>query len=288
MRRAILSACTQSYGIYAQSSTTPASLSQSLAAPVLGAHTQATGANPGTGLHAHGPASTQTGADSPKPSTDTKKTSRWRIVDSSDLRSVNKSNGKLVDFSSTQLIPALTAKHWPAMRVSSHARADEEFSQPLEGTHARIVLASYRASAEMYLSEWRNVITESFQDHADVELVELTVCDVAICKVWPFKGMLVNATKAPHKTLTALSKMSARRVHYFGDDKVAVEGLGMSNRLTGYVFLVDEDGRVRWQASGRMLEEEAHNCLRAVRGLLGARKRDTGRDSEYEDEDSFS
>lgn len=66
------------------------------------------------------------------------------------------------------------------MQVSSHANADEDFSKPLPGIHARIVLASYRASAEMFLSEWRNVITESFQEHADVELVELNVCDLAV------------------------------------------------------------------------------------------------------------
>jgi len=157
----------------------------------------------------------------------------------------------------------------------------------------------------MYLSEWRNVITESFQDHAAVELVELNVCDLAvclslkplcdaaacsptfpwalycciprsilcaalyesqtpvqhsvvgvrigivtekawtslpdvfaqliamqICKVWPFKGMLLNASKAQSKPRTALSKMSTRRVHYFGDEKVAVDGLGMSNAHT--------------------------------------------------------
>lgn len=102
------------------------------------------------------------------------------MQDSTDLRNVNDSDGKLENFSSFQGVPALASKQWPAMRVSSHANEDEDFSKPLAGTHARIVLASYRASAEMFLSEWRNVITESFQEHSDVELVELHVCDLAV------------------------------------------------------------------------------------------------------------
>lgn len=109
-----------------------------------------------------------------------------------------------------------------------------------------------------------------------------------ICKVWPFKGMLLNSTKSYNKAHTALSKMSARRVHFFGDEKVATDQLGMSNRLTGYVFLVDEEGRVRWQASGKLMEEEAHSFLKAVRSLLGTHKRMAGRGDDYEDSDSFS
>lgn len=109
-----------------------------------------------------------------------------------------------------------------------------------------------------------------------------------ICKVWPFKSMLLNSTKSYNQSHTALSKMSARRVHFFGDEKVAADQLGMSNRLTGYVFLVDEGGCVRWQASGKLLEEEAHSFLKAVRSLLGAHKRKSGRDDDFDDSDSFS
>lgn len=116
----------------------------------------------------------------------------------------------------------------------------------------------------------------------------ITCLPIQICKVWPFKGMLLNSTKSYNKTHTAFSKMSARRVHFFGDEKLATDQLGMSNRLTGYVFVVDEDGRVRWQASGKMVEEEAHSFLRTVRELLGTHKRKGGGEDEDGEMDSFS
>lgn len=71
------------------------------------------------------------------------------------------------------------------MFVASHTSSEEEFSRPAAGINARIVLGSFRASAEMYLSEWRNVVQDAFGDHLDVELVELAVCDVAVCLLSP-------------------------------------------------------------------------------------------------------
>jgi mitochondrial ATPase complex subunit ATP10 len=101
---------------------------------------------------------------------------------------------------------------------------------------------------------------------------------VQLCKIWPFKGMLLNAAK--QKAQADLTRMRARHVHYFGDDQVATEVLGMTNRLTGYVFVVDEDGRIRWQSSGKMLEVEAHAMLKAVRTLVQEHHPEFGRGEE--------
>lgn len=96
------------------------------------------------------------------------------------MAAINKAQGKVEDSKRATLIPANAAPVWPTMVVSSHASGEETFSRPAAGIHARVVLASFRASAEMYLSEWRDVVQSAFKDHMDVELVEMAVCDVGV------------------------------------------------------------------------------------------------------------
>jgi mitochondrial ATPase complex subunit ATP10 len=62
-------------------------------------------------------------------------------------------------------------------------------------------------------------------------------------------------------------KMPMRQVHYFGDEVPITEGLQMNNRLTGYVFVVDSLGRIRWRTTGRLTEGESHSMMQAVRAL---------------------
>ena len=48
------------------------------------------------------------------------------------------------------------------------------------------------------------------------------------------------------------------------------EPLGIGNRHVGYVYLVDEDMKVRWAGGGLALKEEAES-LRACTGVLLSR-----------------
>jgi hypothetical protein len=93
---------------------------------------------------------------------------------------INKSQGKVEDANRATLLTSNASPLWPPLMVSSHESGEEYFSRPAAGIHARIVLASYRASAEMYLSEWRDVVLSAFKNHMDVEMVEMAVCDVAV------------------------------------------------------------------------------------------------------------
>lgn len=93
--------------------------------------------------------------------------------------------------------------------------------------------------------------------------------------MWPFREILINSSKSSKAQV-----MPARLVHYFGDDATVTEDLEMSNRLTGYVFVVDGDGRIRWRSSGKLTEAEGHSMLQAVRALVPAQNHD------YEDVDT--
>ncbi|WWD18945.1 hypothetical protein CI109_103401 [Kwoniella shandongensis] len=60
--------------------------------------------------------------------------------------------------------------------------------------------------------------------------------------------------------------------------------LGLENKLLGYVFLVDENLKVRWAGCGPATDDEAQSLRRATAVLLGRMKGDTETASSVESE----
>jgi hypothetical protein len=87
-----------------------------------------------------------------------------------------------------------------------------------------------------------------------------------ICKFWPIQGWMVNAHRPCEASCDGKS-MQLRHALYFGDIATATDTLGMENRLTGYVFVMDAGGRIRWRESGRMLEGQGEEFMSAI-GVL--------------------
>lgn len=85
--------------------------------------------------------------------------------------------------------------------------------------------------------------------------------------MWPLKGVLINS-KQPSSASCDGQQKAVQHAFYFGDVKVATESLGMSNRLSSYVFVVDADGRVRWRESGKMLDGQGDSLIHAVKSLV--------------------
>ena len=109
------------------------------------------------------------------------------------------------------------------------------------------------------------------QEQAPPECVDC--CNsLQIMKMWPFKGFMVNASRG--KEHKAMGEMSMRQVHYFGDESAVTQGLEMNNRLTGYVFVGDNKGRIRWRTTGKLTEPESHSMMQAVRKLVPDHNRD--------------
>lgn len=92
-----------------------------------------------------------------------------------------------------------------------------------------------------------------------------------LLKIWPFKGMLVNNV-ASETARSAGHSMPTQYLYYFGALGDLIDQLGMSNRLTGYVYLLDSQGRIRWHASGKPTEEDKSALAAATMELLSAQK----------------
>lgn len=65
--------------------------------------------------------------------------------------------------------------------------------------------------------------------------------------MWPFRNLIVSsgASQSSHG-----AELQPHKAFYFGDTDQIMQAARMTNRLTGYVYLLDSAGRLRWQASG--------------------------------------
>lgn len=72
-----------------------------------------------------------------------------------------------------------------------------------------------------------------------------------------------------------MPKMPVRQVHYFDEEAAVLDTLHMHNRLTGYVFVVDNQGRIRWRSTGKLTEQESHSMMQAVRVLAPDHSQET-------------
>ena len=80
-----------------------------------------------------------------------------------------------------------------------------------------------------------------------------------VMRMWPFRSLIVRSGASQEAKSTVMQPCQA---FYFGDTEHIMQAARMSNRLTGYVFLLDASGRMRWQASG-----PAQVCLQAPAGI---------------------
>ena len=97
------------------------------------------------------------------------------------MKGISKQQGRVPHPHAGKLQPAKVAQRWPQMPCSVHEREETFNVQELpSGVAARVVLASYRQSAEMYLKDWRGVAVRAIGDHPGVDLVELNVVDNAV------------------------------------------------------------------------------------------------------------
>lgn len=88
-----------------------------------------------------------------------------------------------------------------------------------------------------------------------------------ICKHWPLKGMLVRAQR-PERAHCDGRSMPLQHAFHFGDSNATAHELAMPNRLSGYVFVLDHRGRMRWRNSGKMQPGEGKSLISAVKALL--------------------
>lgn len=103
------------------------------------------------------------------------------LQDARDLKAVNKGDGKVPHEHDGQLLAPKHCPSWPSLPLSVRGRSDPFHADKLPGgVRARVVLARWRQSAEMYLAEWRSCVVKAFADVPEVDVLELNLIDVTV------------------------------------------------------------------------------------------------------------
>ncbi|XP_057540544.1 uncharacterized protein LOC130818387 isoform X2 [Amaranthus tricolor] len=199
--------------------------------------------------------------------------SRGYFADMSDL----KKHGGKIAMANKNLIPVAVAAKFPTLEVSYSdgtllklpLGSDGNVVDPnkLDVPEATLLSLSFRASSQAMNESWSKPFLNTFSDSKNIHLYEVSLVDSWFLSLSPVKRILLRMMKQsnPSENSGALQR---RFVYSFGDHYYFRKELQILNLLTGYVFLLDKFGRIRWQGFGAATEEELSSLLSCTSNLL--------------------
>jgi len=180
-----------------------------------------------------------------------------------DFKELRDTQGKMFQ-SSTQLTPPSHAPPFPPISATA---PDGSISPviPLTAVGGQVeatnqitlICIGLRAGCQPMLEKWAAPFTHQpplpSPFPSSLSVVELSIVDSKLMSIWPLKSLLLRESRTAKRPGYAVHP---RMLTYFGDSDELRRRLGLANKLTGYIFLVDGKGRIRWQASGFPTKEE--------------------------------
>jgi ATPase complex subunit ATP10 len=203
-----------------------------------------------------------------------------------DFRDFRDSQGK-VFHAPTRLIPAAAAPVFP--QITPLTTDGTPLSCPFTGPTApaaSLVCIAFRAGAQEMIEAWAEPFSRAASQHNEEQtssptidessrtnkknsthlaLVELALIESVVMGFWPFRNILMKNGGASQRKYA----LDATYLYHFSRDTDSLRtALNMTNRLTGYVYLVDSLGRVRWRGSGNPSDAEIDMLLQCSQQLL--------------------
>lgn len=187
-----------------------------------------------------------------------------------------KQHGGKIAMANKIIIPAMAAVKFPALEVnysdgrslklpiSSHG--NEAGTSKLDIPKASLLCLSFRASSQAMIDSWSKPFFDAFSDSKNVQLYEVSFVDSWFLSLNPIKRLLLRIMKKSKPD--GKSVLQRQIVYSFGDHYYFRKELKILNLLTGYMFLVDKFGRIRWQGFGLAAEEELASLLSCTTLLL--------------------
>ncbi|KAK9124030.1 hypothetical protein Sjap_013632 [Stephania japonica] len=129
-----------------------------------------------------------------------------------------------------------------------------------------LVCLSFRASSQKMIESWAVPVSDAFRTSNVFRLYEVSLIDSWFLSLNPIKQLLLRVMR---KSKTGENNALERQIVYaFGDHYYFRKSLNILNLLTGYIFLLDGFGRIRWQGSGFATKEELVSLLSCTTLLL--------------------
>nr|GEV18100.1 hypothetical protein [Tanacetum cinerariifolium] len=174
------------------------------------------------------------------------------------------------------IIPAMAAVKFPQLEVNySNGKSfklpitsygtDTE-SMKADIPKATLMCLSFRAASQEMTDSWSVPFVEAFSDSKKVQLYEISFIESWLLSMTPIKKLLLRMLK---KSKPQEDGVLQRQIGYaFGDHYYFRKELKILNLLTGYIFLVDKLGRMRWQGFGLATPDELSSLLSCTSLLL--------------------
>lgn len=196
-----------------------------------------------------------------------------------DISELRKHGGK-VGFANKTLIPTIAAKRFPPLIVEfadgrkhslplnvGNPNDHVENSDRTVNLHATLLCLSFRANTQAMIDSWTLPFLETFKTKSNVQLYEISFIDSWLLSLNPIKRLLLR-TMRKSETSDGYQGLQRNIVYAFGDHYDLRKELSISNLLTGYIFLLDSKGRIRWQGFGIASNDELSSMLSCASWLL--------------------
>ncbi|KAF8403177.1 hypothetical protein HHK36_011274 [Tetracentron sinense] len=193
-----------------------------------------------------------------------------------DISELKKHGGK-ISMANKIIIPAMAAIKFPALEVnfsdgrslklpiSSEGNGVEADKAAVPG--ASLLCLSFRASSQAMIDSWSVPFLDTFSSSKNVQLYEVSLIDSWFLSLSPIKRLLLRVMRKSNTD--GRNNALHRQIAYaFGDHYYFRKDLKILNLLTGYIFLLDKFGRIRWQGSGLATQEELVSLLSCTSLLL--------------------
>ncbi|MED6180641.1 hypothetical protein PIB30_011947 [Stylosanthes scabra] len=148
------------------------------------------------------------------------------------------------------------------IRISDNADAADKSSVP----KASLVCLSFRASSQEMINSWGDPFAEAFSKSEDVHIYQVSFIDSWLLCRSPIKRFLLWTMKKQNQESKGALKKNM--VFKFGDHYYFRKELRILNLITGYIFLLDNFGRVRWQGFGHSTKDEVSSLISCTSSLL--------------------
>ncbi|KAM3303012.1 putative protein isoform X1 [Capsicum chacoense] len=193
-----------------------------------------------------------------------------------DINELKQHGGKIATANKI-IIPSMAAVKFPALEVNHSVGSNVKLpitsigngieANKSEAPKASLLCLSFRASSQAMIDSWSKPFLDTFKNSKRVQLYEISFIDSWFLSLGPVKKLLLRTMRKsnPHESKDALHRQI---VYSFGDHYYFRKELKILNLLTGYMFLVDKFGRIRWQSSGLATEEELSSLLSCTSFLL--------------------
>eukprot|EP01018_Ginkgo_biloba_P018061 Gb_05631 [translate_table: standard] len=196
-----------------------------------------------------------------------------------DISELKKHGGK-VGYANKTLIPTIAAKRFPPLVVEftdgrklAFPLDDGKPDGDMQGIgktvipHVTLLCLSFRANSQAMIDSWSLPFLEAFKTKSDVQLYEVSFIDSWLLSLSPIKHLLLW-TMRKSEAINGNQGLQRHVVYSFGDHYYLRKELNILNLLTGYIFLLDKKGRIRWQGFGLASNAEVSSMLSCTSSLL--------------------